>query len=315
MCLEGLFITWACLQALASLCCIFLLKQKQVIDDADTTVFTSQTVREKNTKDTTQEKEVETDESGSRQSLGQLANEKTRLTKTVTSQAANQSQGHFTGTQDLNGWKVIKLLDFWLFMVAFVIGSSLTRVLISNIGTYLRSFKHEQHLNIIMSTGPWMLITTKIFVGFISDICVHKISRLTFFLGTAMVNVPLYFAFIFLAHDVTLLYIIVYTAYVSNGLHFLFGSVITADYFGVDCFAINFGSAFLADGLLLLLLQFILGLLYDVNVTNVATHTCYGLHCYYVSSRILCALSIVTLSTSVVLYVRRHSNCQRSTQR
>ena len=300
---------------MASLCCIFLLKTKQVINDADTPVLTSQAVREKRSEVTTQAEEGENADSASAsgQTSGKIANEKTRLIKTVTTQAANQSQGHFTSTQNLNGWKIIKILDFWLFMIAFVIGSALTNLFMSNFGTFLISFNHEKHLNIIMSTGPWMLVAVKILLGFISDLYVHKIPRLTFIVAISMVNVPLYFTFIFLAHDIILLYIIAYATFVSNGLYFLFGSVITADYFGVDYFAINFGSAYLAGGLLTLLLQYTLGILYDANASDVATHTCYGLHCYYVSSGILCALSIVTLVTSVVLYVRRHSNCQRNT--
>ena len=311
--MDGLFITWACSQAVASLCCMFLLKQKQVIDDNNSAYVTYQDVRENNSEDSSQEKKIETAELPTGPTSGKVANEKTRLTKTVTTQTANPRQGYVSSTQDFNGWKVIKLLDFWLFMIAFVIGSSLTKLFMSNFGTYLRSFKHEKHLNIIMSTGPWMLIIVKVFVGFISDIYVHKIPRLAFLVGTAVVNVPIYFTFIFLAHNITLLYIIAYATFVSNGLYFLFGSVITADYFGVDYFAINFGSAYLADGLLTLLLQFILGMLYDANASDVVTHTCYGLHCYYVSSGILCALSVVTLVTSVVLYVRRYSNCQRGT--
>ena len=302
MCLEGLFITWACSQAVASICCIFVLKQKHKIDEVDSNSVTGQ------------EKEIANVDSTEEQIFDQEANEKTRLTKTVTTQAANQSQGHFTSTQDLNGWKIIKILDFWLFMIAFVIGSSLTKLFMSNIGTYLRSFKHEKHLNIIMSTGPWMLIVFKLIIGFISDIYVNKIPRLTFFIGVAVVNVPVFLAFIFQGDHIVFMYIVAYVAFISNGLYFLFGSVITADYFGVEYFAINFGSAYLVDGLLTLLLQFILGILYDANVSDVATHTCYGLHCYYVSSGILCALSIVTLATSVVLYIRRFSNCQKSTQ-
>ena len=75
---------------------------------------------------------------------------------------------------------------------------------------------------------------------------------------------------------------------------FIIGSALT------EMFIFN-----LADGCFTQLLQFILGLLYYLNVTGKTSHTCYGLHCYYASSGILFALSIATLSSCVTLYIRR----------
>ena len=288
-------ITWACLQVFSSLCCIFVLKRNDPPDGDGSTSVTQKTTDET----------IETNDAvGSSQD-----NEKTHLTrKRLNTTSPNQKEDFNPGGETferIHGWQMIKLVDFWLLMISFIIGTAINRIVASNIGTYLRSFKEEQHLHIITTTNQWGLIAIKIFVGIISDLYAETVPRLTFVLLTTIVNVPVFFVFIFLGDKIVTLYVISYISAISIGIFFLIGPILIAEYFGVKYFAINYGAAFLVEGCFTLLLQFILGMLYDANVSDVATHTCYGLHCYYVSSGILCALSIVTLIATVTLYIRR----------
>ena len=115
----------------------------------------------------------------------------------------------------------------------------------------------------------------------------------------------MYGVFIFVADSILFMYFVAYMSFVSNGIYFLIGPLLIAEYFGDKYFGINYGATYLADGCFTLFLQFILGLLYDLNVIDKSSHNCYGLHCYSVSSGILFALSIATLSTCVTLYMRR----------
>ena len=115
----------------------------------------------------------------------------------------------------------------------------------------------------------------------------------------AVINTPSFAFFIFLADNVYFLYYVTYMVFVSYGIFYIICPVLIAEYFGVKYFAVNYGSSVFVLGVFTILLQLVLGGLYDMNVTDVATHTCYGLHCYYVSSWILCVLSIVTLIASV----------------
>ena len=298
---KGLMITWACLQVFSSLCCIFVLKRKDPPDGDGATSVTQQITDETmETDDATKDKDEEHFEMRN----DEKANEKTHLTQMAN---VDNDMGTFQGDtlNNVYGWTIMKSTDFWLLMGAFIIGGSLSRVNHYNIGTYLRSFREEKHLNIITSVGPWLLITFKLFIGCVSDLYVEKVSRTIFLVICAVANAVLLSCFIFLADNIGLFYVTAFVAYISKGLYFLIAPVLIAEYFGVKYFGINYGAAFFADGCFTLLLQVILGIIYDANVSDVATHTCYGLHCYYVSSGILCALSMVTLVAVVVLHIRR----------
>ena len=51
------------------------------------------------------------------------------------------------------GWEIIRLPDFWLLIVPFVIGCSIDKVILFNTGTYLRSFKAEHHLHTLVAVA------------------------------------------------------------------------------------------------------------------------------------------------------------------
>ena len=309
-------VTWACLQILTSLCVIFVLKQKQSPDGLSSTPMTHQNENNSEQHNNEDAHDNETSLSNGYNETKEV-NEKTRLTESE-SKVPSESSGRATNKETENlprpasygevyGREIMKIPDFWLLMVTFIIGSSLNRLVNNNVGTYLRSFHQESHLHLIMTSAPWTLIITKIIIGTVSDVYRDKIPRLLFLVVVVVINAPSYGAFIFLADNIYYLYYITYVSFLSYGIFFVIAPVLVAEYFGITYFSINYGAAFLADGCFALLLQFILGLLYDMNVTDVATHTCYGLHCYYVSSGILCGLSLLTLFTSVILFVRRQS--------
>ena len=349
--MKRLMVLWACLQALASLCFILLLKQKQT-DGSTSTSGTFKPSNESNDRKSTKNTE--------------LANENSRLTECKKGSTNQDEEFNLRKNASLHGhaygWEIMKIPDFWLLIATFIIGSALTKLFIFNFGTYLRSFKQEQHIHIIISTAPWCSLAVQIFVGFVSDIYVEKIPRLIFLVLITIFNTPLYCAFIFVADHIIFMYFVTYVSFASNGIYFLIGPLLIAEYFGDKYFGINYGATHfiggskggregrappgvqilsifmqffgkfgnfvcwrpppgswrpllgeildpplhLADGCFTLLLQFILGLLYDFNVIDKSLHNCYGLHCYYVSSGILFALSIATLSTCVTLYIKRH---------
>ena len=291
---------------MTSFCCIFCLKLKQNGHVTSTSGAADDLANEH-----TENKETETKSSNYGTDSGP-ANEKTNLTNNSEKALSKSTNGKETSDEkpsiygQIYGWELIKLADFWLLISTLIVGSSIYKVIASNTGTYLRSFSLEaDHLRIITSTSPLFLFMTKPAVGILSNLYIDKIPRIVFVIVLMALNAPLHFLFIFYAENVVLQYLINYSAVVSLGVFFVICPVLTAEYFGVQYFSINYGSIIFADGCFVLLLQFILGLLYDANVSDFATHTCYGLHCYYVSSGILCALSIVTLIATVMLCVRR----------
>ena len=231
------------------------------------------------------------------------ANEKTHLTKTISQDTSNIIQ---TGPESVNeAWKMIKMLDFWLFGVTFVLGCSVGTVVSGNIGTYLRSFRQEEQLHKIMTIAPWCYLTVKIIVGFISDLLIDKIPRVWFWVFFSISRVVVFSIFVFYAEEIIMMHIVAYFSFALMGVIFITGPVLAAESFGLQYFAVSFGSILLIQGFFMLLIQFIFGLLYDMNVTDEATHTCYGMQCFFVTSCLLCVLSIITAVTSVALCLRR----------
>ena len=112
-------------------------------------------------------------------------------------------------------------------------------------------------------------------MGFVSDIYGGKIPRIIFLVLITIINTPLYCAFIFVADNIIFIYFVAYVSFVSNGIYFLIGPLLIAEYFGDKYFGINYGTTYLADGCFTLFLQFILGLLYDLNVIDKSSHNCY----------------------------------------
>ena len=221
-------ILWACLQALASLCCILLLKQKQT-DGSTSTSGTFKPSNESNDRKSTKNTE--------------LANENSRLTECKKRSTNQDEEFNLRKNASLHGhvygWEIIKIPDFWLLIATFIIGSALTKLFIFNFGTYLRSFKQEQHLYIIINTAPWCSFVLQIFVGFISDIYEGKLPRLMFLVLIATIKTPMYCVFIFVADNIIFTYFVAYVSFTSNGIYFLIGPLLMAEYFGDKYFGIN----------------------------------------------------------------------------
>ena len=288
---EAVMILGAIFQVIGSLCCIYLL-QPRPPDGAGVKGVPYKSMSDEDD-DSNESKEQITPSENSQlnQSYDKKATTQDESVQNETSIEGNSSR-----------WEITKRLDFWLLMATFIIGGAIYNVFITNTGTYLRSFGKEQHLYLVMTIAPWFYSISTLFVGVLSDIYREKIPRIVFCIITALLSVPVYLIFIFYAYRVACVHTVTYFSYAALAVYFVIGPVLMAEYFGVKHFAVNFGSAQLGQGFATLILQYILGAIYDMNVSDVAIHTCYGLHCYYVSSGILCALSLVTLVTSITLY-------------
>ena len=267
-----------CLQTLGSLCCIFLLKQREP-DGAVIACTTSQPIKVQDHDSWNELTSQETELVSANENICLTSSNQAKITE-----KNDQSQPH------IYGWEIIKVLDFWILMETFVFGCAVAYVVVTNTGTYLRSLGEEQHLYKLTTSAPWLFLTTKIFVGIVPDMCIEKIPRIAFCIGISLINVPVYLMFVFYADRVEAMYFVTYFSFSSLGVFYVTGPVLVAEYFGVKQFAINYGSMLLVQGCVTLLLQFIFGMLYDINITNVSTQTCYGIHCLSVTSWILCAL-------------------------
>ena len=319
---KGLMILFGGIQLVASLSCIFLLKRTKTTVSEYTSLDDSNG-RDKNDKQRELKTVQETGETDAtfrsndvvpkKTNADKRANEKSPLTgngeRSTNENNASQEVLKSVKTDsvygDVSGWEIMKLLDFWLLLVTFIIGSSTDKSMVTNLGTYLRSFGQEKHLHIVMTTAPWIAMVVKVTVGIASDLCREKIPRLAFLVTLLLFKVPLLFAFMLWGDNMVLLYILSYFLFISFGIFFVIGPTLVGEYFGVTYYGRNFGSFLLVEGASVLLLLFMIGVFYDGNVTDEESHTCYGLTCFYVSTGIICGLSIVILCTSILLFSRR----------
>ena len=311
---KGVFICAANFQFFGSLCCIFLLKQRPPdyssldSNSVDMSQTTNNQDNKSNDASTNQQPSNNQDSNSNNRSTNQetnlsSANEKTQLTKNRSLNTLKLTKTEQKTSDQI--WWMVKTLDFWLFGVTFVLGCSIGTVVSGNIGTYLRSFRHEEQLHKIMTIAPWFYLTVKTSFGIISDLLVDRIPRIWFWIVFSTASFIVYALFIFYAEKTVMVHIVAYFSFSLLGIVYISGPVLAAEYFGVIGFPVNFGIILLIQGWFTLLLQFIFGLLYDMNVTDVATHTCYGMQCFFVTSCLLCLLSMVTVTTSVTLCVRR----------
>ena len=290
--IKGIMAVGACLQTIGSACCIFLLQKRT--EGSSSFEMSKQISNQHDNSD---------NELTNQKADSYSANEKTHLTSKTCQDTPNLGKSPQSGST--RGWEILKMPDFSLFIVTFVFGCSVGNAVSGNIATYLRSFRLEEHLHVIMTIAPWFFLLAKVVGGTVSDLLIDKISRIWYWLIFTILAIIVYSLFIVYGENLIMMHIVAYFSFAFMGITLVICPVLTAEYFGVRYFSVNFGSIFLIQGCFTLLVQFVFGLLYDFKVTNVATHTCYGMQCFFVTSCLLCVLSIVTAITSVALCLRK----------
>ena len=135
------------------------------------------------------------DDKNTKSSSFNSPNEKSRLTDSMAMKTTQKQDK----TEDVRfkldsskyghvcGWEIMKITDFWLLAIMFTLGTAVNKLVAVNVGTYLRSFRQEDHLHLIMTTAPWILVVVKIIVGTVSDLYREKIPRI-FFRGNVCCN-------------------------------------------------------------------------------------------------------------------------------
>ena len=225
----------------------------------------------------------------------------------LTSNKVNDRSSYYG---DVHGFNMMSVLDFWLLSVSFIISIATDKTFFMNIGTYLRSFGQEQHLTLLTVTGPLAALFTKLVIGPISDACLHMVSRIWFFIVPAIAKIIILIIFLFFGDHFSVMLLTSYTCYVTTGSMFAIGPILSGEYFGLQYYGRNFGTILFATGIFTVVLQVILGIVYDwhVNLSGSGDEaTCLGLDCFRVSTITLTVLTAFILCTSLLLWKRTPS--------
>ena len=223
----------------------------------------------------------------------------------LTSNKVNDDRSSYYG--DIHGFGMMSVLDFWLLSVSFIISIATDKTFFMNIGTYLRSFGQEQHLTLLTVTGPLAALVTKLVIGPISDACLHKVSRICFFIVPAIVKIIVLITFLFFGDHFSIMLLTSYTCYVTMGSMFVIGPILSGEYFGLQYYGRNFGTILFATGIFTVVLHVILGIVYDWHVNLSDEATCLGLDCFRISTITLTVLTGFVLCTSLLLWKRAPS--------
>ena len=167
-------------------------------------------------------------------------------------------------------------LVFW----AQVTTASPGMVMLNNITVILQSFGWTSYSFYCTMLGPAVALIVKLVAIYISDKCVHKIPRVqvSFFIA-----LPFFFFVIlsiFWGDKLALLTTAFILGVSSAETTFAILPTYLAERFKPELFSYIYTTAVFSPTVMVLLLQIVVGILYDVRVIESTENICYGINCY-----------------------------------
>ena len=212
---------------------------------------------------------IETDED--REHLNLMETDSREAKPSDESEETNQKQNYtsfWTGMKHLN----IQFM-FWAQAVTPVAGL----IMLTTITPMLNSFGYINLSYAYTTSGPFVVLISKIIITYISDKYIHKISRMTFSLILSIGSAICLFFAIFYGDNLVVI-TIAYLVSITAG-EISFGMIPTAltERFDNSIFGMIFTLGCLIASLTNAFMQPVAGHLYDINTVD---GQCYGLHCF-----------------------------------
>ena len=171
----------------------------------------------------------------------------------------------------------IKHLDiqfmFWAQAVTPVAGLTM----LTTITPMLNSFGYINLSYAYTTSGPFVVLISKLIITYLSDKYIHKVSRMTFSLILSIGSAIFHFFAIFYGDNLAVLTIVFLVSITAGGISF--GMIPTAltERFDNSIFGIIYTLGCLIASLTNAFMQPIAGHLYDMNTVD---EQCYGFHCF-----------------------------------
>ncbi len=207
---------------------------------------------------------------------------------------------------DVTGLQLMKNTEFWLVSGNIIISISVDKTFLYNIGTYMRSFHMKENNEMIFIAGCIFAIISKIVIGILIHTLQDKTQRMTFQCVALTVKTVTFALFIFYGDHIVILGLASLAVYFSTPIEFMVAPIITLEYYGAKYYARNFGSILFVSTIITLILQALVGIIYEKS-TDEYMYTCYGLGCFYLSSFILLFLTFTALLFSIFVWKERRN--------
>ena len=164
--------------------------------------------------------------------------------------------------------------------------------------------KYDVFLTVL---GPIVGFVSKIYNGFLSDFSMKRLPRVMYLLVANSLQTLLLFVCIFTADSLTVLVMATIFLYNANGANMSLTPSVIGDCFGVKHFGQTYGWAQPGYAIIGWILQAILGLLYEREITDPNSTNCYGKKCFKWTFLLVTLLSLVAvILNSIFLYRQVH---------
>lgn len=182
--------------------------------------------------------------------------------------------------RQIAGWKLFKTFNFQFILWSSVFASSVQLVVQSNIGTYLKSFHLDKYTTLFTTINPISQVGSKIFAGFLSDLLIAYVPRVTIVLGFTFIQAVFLTICIFFPDHFAVLLFLVIVVGMANGSLWCITPTITGEYYGIKYFGRNWGLILTATGLGAIVLQELYGWTYEMAIPFAGQNDCYGSKCF-----------------------------------
>ncbi|KAL8600140.1 hypothetical protein ACOMHN_060092 [Nucella lapillus] len=209
------------------------------------------------------------------------------------------------GAEDVTGLELFRNFDFHFLMWPYIFCASLQLTFQANITTFLAS-NGLQRYNTQLTTLSFVSGTVaKFFIGFVSDLTVHRVPRAAIILLTTALQTGVLVLCVFKADTYTVLFIATLGVGIPNGATWCLTPVMTSEFFGTRYFGRNWGAMMIGVAFMGLGLQKMFGALYDAEITVPGSTDCLGLKCFQWTFVVLAGLSFCSCILYLGLLERR----------
>lgn len=212
---------------------------------------------------------------------------------TADSESVSKSQADDSETiPDVTGLQLLKRTDFHFIFWAYIFCAGLQLMFQNNIGVYLKSYHLEKYTTTFTTLNPIAGVLCKFLIGFISDLIVHKVPRITLLLCMNILQTVILTLCIFFSDNFPVLVITLIGIGFSNGALWCLTPAMVSESFGLKYFGRNWGSIIFGNAFGGWGIQYVFGVIYDNSITLKHTTDCFGLHCFTWSFTMAAVLSL-----------------------
>ena len=218
-------------------------------------------------------------------------------------------------TNPTNSWHIrlgiglLKLPVFHIFSWSFLLAAVPQIAIIINTTAMATAFGHKRLAVTLPIYGPISGIVITPAVGFVSDGTLQYVSRLLFVFIGHLPQFLFYIVAIFCGDNSYILSGLVVSSYIQCGFHSAIIPTLITEYFGSRYFMSIWGAELLTNSLLVMIMNVIIGVLYQDAITDGGTD-CYGLVCFQSSFILGTMMSGVALLLLAIMWNMERKKAQ-----